>query len=333
MKKFYQFSVIIPLYNKRAWIKRAIESVLSQKLDNFELIVIDDGSTDNGVEEIISIFNNEKFRLIKQLNKGAWAARNAGIENARSNWIAFLDADDIWFNDHLLELNEIIKKFPQSGLISTKYIMVHNNIKELKYKRVEKANIKKIDYFSEASNDIGIVFSSSSAVRRDVAFKLGGFKPFRAGEDLEYWARIALIYPVAVSNKITSVYYRGTGGIMETIELEQPINKFIKLSDVSPSVKMICEKEEQGILLFNKPNIREYVNSRLLSGTLSEIYKGNYSGARLAFEIALKPINFKYHLYKLLLSSPDVILSLIVKIYKLIKKFKLYFINKKHPNS
>lgn len=90
-----QISVIIPIYNDALYIKEALLSVLSQGIEKLEIIVIDDGSTDN-YEEKINNFNDPRIRLIKQLNSGAAEARNNGIRNANGEYIAFLDADDIW---------------------------------------------------------------------------------------------------------------------------------------------------------------------------------------------------------------------------------------------
>src|SRR5687767_11003972 len=91
------FSVVVPLYNKRSFIRRAVVSVLSQSFTDFELIVVDDGSTDGSFEEIRDIAD-PRLRLIHQRNQGEGLARNTGMAAARGVWIAFLDADDMWFD-------------------------------------------------------------------------------------------------------------------------------------------------------------------------------------------------------------------------------------------
>jgi glycosyltransferase involved in cell wall biosynthesis len=90
-----QISVIIPIHNDALYIQAAITSVLSQGVENLEIIIIDDGSTDD-FEEKIKCFNDPCIRLIKQNNSGAAIARNNGVKNARGEFLAFLDADDIW---------------------------------------------------------------------------------------------------------------------------------------------------------------------------------------------------------------------------------------------
>jgi len=178
-----KFSVIIPLYNKRSYIRRAVDSVLSQALTDFELIVVDDGSTDGSVEELNKLIHDSRLRLIKQCNQGVGAARNTGIHNALANWIAFIDADDMWLTNHLCELKELVDRFPESGLVSTRHKMNSTN-DDVVLKILRPGNIRRIDYFKEASKNIGIVCSSTAAVRRDVVSVVGGFKAFRAGEDL-----------------------------------------------------------------------------------------------------------------------------------------------------
>ena len=188
------FTVVIPLYNKKPYIRRSVESVLQQTFTDFELFVIDDGSTDGGIDELAGI-SDDRLCLIQQMNSGKGEARNAGIRKATREWIAFIDADDMWFSTHLQELKRIIDAHPNVGLISTNYLECNTEsiIPELPN---ASTSIEEIDYFIKASTKIGIVFTSSAAVRSSVAKKMGGFKRFKAGEDLEFWARIALEYSV-----------------------------------------------------------------------------------------------------------------------------------------
>src|SRR5690554_5521626 len=96
------FSVVIPLYNKELSISNTIQSVLDQTFQNFEIVIVNDGSTDNSVKEVEK-FDDKRIRLIHQENQGVSAARNRGIKEARYEWIAFLDGDDLWEKEHLEE--------------------------------------------------------------------------------------------------------------------------------------------------------------------------------------------------------------------------------------
>lgn len=111
----YYFSIIIPLYNKVDYIEKAIQSVLAQTYQNFEIIVVNDGSTDEG-EKIVESFHNKKIILINQINQGVSVARNTGAQNSKYDFLAFLDADDIWHSEFLEQLNVLINKFPEMGI-------------------------------------------------------------------------------------------------------------------------------------------------------------------------------------------------------------------------
>lgn len=114
------FSVIIPLYNKAEFVSRTIDSVLSQSVKGFEVIVIDDGSTDNS-GEVVSKYNDPRIRLIQQKNAGVSAARNTGIRNAKNEFIAFLDADDWWDCEYLSTMAKLILAYPNEKVFSAKF--------------------------------------------------------------------------------------------------------------------------------------------------------------------------------------------------------------------
>ena len=109
------FSVIIPLYNKAPYIERAVKSVLSQDYPHFEIIVVNDGSSDGG-EKIVTKLEDERLKLVSQKNAGVSAARNKGALEAKSEYLAFLDGDDTWEPNFLSELVKLIADFPNAGI-------------------------------------------------------------------------------------------------------------------------------------------------------------------------------------------------------------------------
>ena len=110
-------SVVIPLYNKESTIQATIASVLKQSFIKFELIIVDDGSTDNSVNLIKDTFNNnDNLRILSQKNQGVSVARNTGVENAKHNLIAFLDGDDLWESTYLENMFKLYLKFPKAGM-------------------------------------------------------------------------------------------------------------------------------------------------------------------------------------------------------------------------
>lgn len=114
------FSVVIPVYNKKPHIKRCIKSVLSQTFNNYEIICVDDASTD-GSKDVLNEFNSDSIQVISRTEPGpgGYAARNEGIMNARGEWIAFLDADDEWLPDHLANLFAFISRNPNIKFLSS----------------------------------------------------------------------------------------------------------------------------------------------------------------------------------------------------------------------
>ena len=175
------FSVIVPLYNKRPYIRRAVESVLGQEFQDFELIVIDDGSTDSGADELSDI-TDSRYRSIRQANQGVGAARNSGLSAARGHWVAFLDADDMWLPIHLEELRRIIMRYPDAGLVSNRIVEVAPDTFEKGELSDKPSTIRTINYFREASRQLIIVHSSSCAMRRAAVEAIGNFISARRGK-------------------------------------------------------------------------------------------------------------------------------------------------------
>ena len=111
-----KISVVIPLYNKQNCIRETLRSVLNQSYTDFEVLVVDDASTDGSLE-VVREFSDKRLRIIEKPNSGVSATRNAGIATAANEWIAFLDADDIWTSFHLETLVKLHEKFPQAEVL------------------------------------------------------------------------------------------------------------------------------------------------------------------------------------------------------------------------
>ena len=113
-------SIVIPLLNKGPHIQRALQSVMDQTIQNFEIIVVDGGSTDYG-PDVVKEFNDPRIRFIQQKGTGVSTARNQGVSISQSDFIAFLDADDEWMPHHLETIQKLRKEFPQAGAYTTAY--------------------------------------------------------------------------------------------------------------------------------------------------------------------------------------------------------------------
>src|SRR5690606_15574762 len=123
------FSVIIPLYNKELSVTETLRSVLNQTFTDFEIVIVNDGSTDNSLE-IVSKIKDPRITLVNKENGGVSSARNRGIQVAKRDWIVFLDGDDIWFPNHLETLAEMIGRFSLDKVFCTAYIKSGKKNKE-----------------------------------------------------------------------------------------------------------------------------------------------------------------------------------------------------------
>jgi glycosyltransferase involved in cell wall biosynthesis len=235
-------SIIIPLYNKENYINRAIESVLNQDYTNFEIIIIDDGSTDNS-ETIVKKYSDVRIKYIKQKNQGVSSARNKGILNANYDYIAFLDADDEWLKNHLSDLEHMIKNFPNAGIYSKAYYNCDEN-GQIKHIWHNQNKIYEIDFFKETYlNKTYYVHTSATCISKKILNKYGSFKVGHPrGEDLDLWARIALYEKVYFYEKESSIYYLNTeNNSREKVYIEEyPFLE--KFKELSPNDKNILTK-------------------------------------------------------------------------------------------
>lgn len=205
-------SVVIPLYNKEQQIAKTLQTVLNQTYQDFEIVIVNDGSTDRSVDEVKK-FSDPRIRLINQKNGGVSAARNRGIEEAKGEYIAFLDADDIWAKDHLETLDFLIKRFPNSKARATSYNLLQKGIyKDLILNNIPFEGMEgELDnYFEVASNSNPPIWSSAVCVDKELLKQVGGFPVgITSGEDLLTWARIALSTNYAFTKKVTATFNLG----------------------------------------------------------------------------------------------------------------------------
>ena len=223
-------SVVIPLYNKRPHIARAFESVLAQNVQDFEVVVVDDASTDGGAE-MVRGKDDARIRLIQQPHGGAAAARNRGIAEARSELIAFLDADDAWEPLFMKTILRLRAAFPSAGAYATAYRMRDRGDRvELKsYPGVPEAPWEGLvpDYFSSVRRT-NLIWTSAVAVPKHIFSTVGGFPESAVrGEDIDMWFRIAVRYPIAFSRYVGSTWFRdSTNRLCETVD-ESPADPVI----------------------------------------------------------------------------------------------------------
>ena len=205
------FSVIIPLYNKGEYIKRTLESVVSQTVKDIEIIVVDDGSTDDGGSIVIG-FSDPRIVLIQQRNAGASAARNRGVEHARSDFLAFLDADDEWLPKHLEILLRLRHKFPEAGAYASAYKIIEpdGKVRMAHYRAIPKEPWEGLlpNFFRSAAMGDSPINCSVMGIPTNIFGKVGGFpEGYWWGEDADVWGKIALKYPIAFTWEVGAMYH------------------------------------------------------------------------------------------------------------------------------
>lgn len=304
------FSIIIPLFNKEKFIEDTLNSILNQTFSDFEIIVVDDGSTDQSLD-LVSKYKDERLQIITQKNAGVSIARNNGIKAANGDYIALLDADDYWYNNHLFELNKLINLFPDAGLYCNNYEVFYN--KEFKqkaqfnFKFNEDCLIVK-DYF-KASIINSVAWTSAVAFSKENFNSIGGFtEKFTGAEDLDLWIRFALKLKIAFNPALTMSYKLYVTESLSKNEFNAMrydfINNFQKEEKTNASLKLYLDKNRYAVALRSKINGH------------SEIYK------KLKSEIDYSNLNLKQ---KLLLNLPSFLINLAKDFQIYLIKHRIYY--------
>ncbi|UFH59218.1 glycosyltransferase family 2 protein [Sulfurovum mangrovi] len=205
------FSVVIPLYNKENYVKETIRSVVEQSFRGFEIVVVDDGSTDNSVD-VVQTIDDPRIRIIRQKNAGVSVARNRGIKEAKADYIAFLDADDIWLPKFLQTIYELIQKHPEAGLYATARKLRKANSEEIgiNLKSLPSKEYQGIvpDYFKSMTLGDNLVWTSATCIPKKVFIENDIWFPVgeKYGEDTHVWIRVAMQFDIAYDSKVCSVY-------------------------------------------------------------------------------------------------------------------------------
>lgn len=221
-----RFSVIIPLYNKAPYVKKALDSVLSQSFKEFEIIVVDDGSSDNSFDVAKERLNDAHvdYKLIRQNNAGVSSARNNGVAASNGDYLCFLDADDWWAPTFLERMDAFVREYPEAGIYGTNYYYVKNGRSKVCVTTAETGYINYCKVYAEKLEMP--LWTGALSVRRSVFREMGGFRSqLKLGEDFDLWIRIALKYKVAFLNEPISYYYQDSDATWRLVgRLHNPEN-------------------------------------------------------------------------------------------------------------
>lgn len=199
------FSVIIPLYNKENYVENTLKSILKQTFTDYEIVLINDCSTDTSVTKVAPYLSNKIKIIHHNINKGLSASRNTGIKSANAHYLAFLDADDLWKSNYLEKIHSLIINFPEASLFATNYEEIFEKEKAI----TTALNIKKnkqdgiIADFFEANLQQPIYCPSSLCVHKE-AFETIGFydETITYSEDVDFNIRANLNFKLAYSSDI-----------------------------------------------------------------------------------------------------------------------------------
>lgn len=276
MSKVSAVSVVIPLYNKGPHIARALNSVLAQTFQDFEVIVVD-GSTDDGAE-VVRGFDDPRIRLIQEDNQGVSAARNQGIAAARAELIAFLDADDEWTPKHLETLLRLRDNYSEAGAYGTARLTIMEDltVRPSSYSDdipPEPWEGLLSNYFRDAILGTPPLLTSVVAVPKYVLNEMGGFNTNTwYGEDADLWGRIALKYPIAFSWDGVGIYHEEA--LNRASNRKKPIQEHVF---VISARKALHAGEVPPEL---KEDLLEYVASRQIQIALRNLEAGRPDLAR-----------------------------------------------------
>ena len=229
------FSVVIPLYNKEKFIGNTLQSVLGQTFSDFEVVVVDDGSTDSSAATVKQ-FTDSRIQYYSKENEGVSTARNFGINAAASDFIAFIDADDFWYPDFLQTMHQNIQRFPDQMVFSAAIeVETARNLIPAQYS-IQKTGVCELVDFFEASCKEAVIWTSAAVFHKDVFQKCGVFDmAIKSGQDTDLWMRIGLVYKVVFCWKVLARYVYDDNSLSKNMAYTATKINFSKFSELEKS--------------------------------------------------------------------------------------------------
>ena len=288
-------SVVIATYNRANYLAETIDSVLGQSFQKFELILVDDGSTDE-TRRILAPYGS-RVRYLYQENRGPSAARNLGARNASAGWISIQDSDDLCLPNHLETLYGYADKHPESGMVfaNGSYLggPAHNRetiIPAAKSRRLADQGVRLEDLF-----DKSIVRLQAALISKRCYDDVGGHdESLRISMDLDLTFRLISRYPVAYLDEVVFSYRRHSGNISGNQEL--------RLLENIRVIEKLVTQNDQAEKLLGKRRVAARLAYRYYRLAKGRRKTGNREGAQEALKHAVnyRPLSLKYRAYQLL---------------------------------
>jgi len=293
----FEVSIVIPLFNKEETIQRSIKSILNQTHPVTEIIVVDDGSTDQSVLKVKEI-DDPRIKIITQTNGGPSSARNTGINAAKTVWVAFIDADDEWMPEYIEEIWNLHKAFPKCGVLTSTYQVdknggEKNDVFSSNFPRESKCMIS--DYYATRCTEI-FHHVSSTVCRKQDLLSVGGFK---AGvhhfEDFLLWLDLTIITDFALVNTPLAIYHSSPSGLSKEV--------FALGEQITPA-KLLYSQIRQGLIPQRLLESAKNLLSKFQLDEARHLYRyGDKQSARKAYFQRQKTTQFEKDWQKVFLVS------------------------------
>lgn len=293
------FSIVIPVYNKERFIAQTLKSVLNQTFLDFEIIIVNDGSTDNSEKQILAIRDN-RIRYVSKKNEGVAIARNFGIEKATADFICFLDADDYWYPHFLETMHTYIMELPHQKVFASAIELETKKRRFPACYSFPKTSAFEIVNFFDASHKEAVLWTSSVAIHKEIFSQIGVFdEKLKISEDTDLWIRIGLRYEIVFIWQILARYVFDAESISR--------NRHYIFEDAFFSKYSL---EEQ-----NNPALKKYMDLNRFSTVIKhEIIDNRKEAQEIYAEIDLKNLSRKK---RFLLQLSPVILKILIRIKNL----------------
>jgi len=294
------FSIVIPVYNKEKFVAKTIESVLSQTFTDYEIIIVNDGSTDQSEAKILA-FKDNRIQYYSKKNEGVALARNFGIEKATAEYICFLDADDFWYSNFLETMHRFTSELPEQKVFASAIeIETKNKLIKAHYSIPKKSDFEIVNFF-DASQKECVLWTSSVCIHQSVFEKVGAFDTkIKHGEDTELWIRIGLEFPIVFIRKTLARY------VYDNESISRNLNYFFE----SYTFEKYAAEEKKN------PPLKKYMDLNRFSAVIKCKLNGDSKKANEIYShIDLKNLSSKK---QFLLKLPSFILKILISVQQIL---------------